>query len=88
MGTAAFLAPHCEAQRVRHISGMSRIAIASLAGVAGFCAYIWLAVVLADHVIPLHWAVELIYFVAAGILWVWPAKWLMIWGAGGARRAG
>jgi hypothetical protein len=70
------------------MASMSRIALASLAGVAGFCGYIWLVVVLADHVIPLHWLIELVYFVLAGILWVWPAKRLMVWGAGGARRPG
>jgi hypothetical protein len=67
---------------------MSRIAIASLAGVAGFLAYVWIVVILADHVLPLHWLVELVYFIAAGILWVWPAKWLMVWAARGPRRAG
>jgi hypothetical protein len=80
--------PGCAGPALRHIPRMPRILIASLAGIAGFCAYIWLVVVLADHVIPLHWAVELLYFIAAGILWVWPAKRLMVWGAGGARREG
>jgi len=61
---------------------MPRILIASVAGLLGFFAYIVLVLRLADHVLGWHWAVQVPFFVLAGILWAWPAKWLMFWGAG------
>lgn len=69
--------------------GMSRTAIASLAGLAGFVAYVVIVLLLADHVRGLHWLIELVFFALAGILWVWPAKWLIAWAVQGpARRNG
>jgi len=62
--------------------GMSRIAIAAVAGILGFLLYVGAVVALADHILPLHWLVQLLYFVVVGIAWAWPAKWLMVWGAG------
>jgi hypothetical protein len=58
-----------------------RIAFATLIGLAGFALYVMAAVALADVVAPLHWTVQLVYFVLAGVLWVLPAKWLMYWAA-------
>lgn len=66
---------------------MSRIAVAGIAGVLGFLLYVGVVVALADHVLPLHWLVQLLYFVVVGIAWAWPAKWLMVWGAGGPPRS-
>lgn len=63
-------------------SGMGRIWIATLAGLAGFCLYVVAAVTLADRVHGLHWAVSALYFLLAGVLWVLPARWLMYWAAG------
>lgn len=60
---------------------MSRPAIAALLGVSGFLAYVAVVVALADHVVPLHWLVQLLYYLVAGIAWVWPARALMFWGA-------
>ena len=37
---------------------------------------------LADHVLAWHWTLQFLFFVAAGIGWVWPARWLLFWGAG------
>lgn len=62
---------------------MSRPTIALLAGLAGFTIYVLVVVALADHVIPHHWLLELLYFTVAGIAWVWPARALMFWGARG-----
>ena len=59
---------------------MSRIPIAAIIGLVGFLAYVVAAVTLADHV-PDHWAVQALYFVAAGVLWVIPARALMYWAA-------
>lgn len=60
---------------------MTRIAFATIAGVAGFLLYIGAVVALADVVVPLHWTLQLLYYTVAGILWAWPAKWLMAWAA-------
>lgn len=65
---------------------MPRVLIASLAGLAGFVAYVVAAVTLADPVGRLHWAVQALYFLTAGLLWTVPARWLMYWAA--KRRAG
>jgi len=60
---------------------MSRIPIAVLAFLIGFTAYVVAVVTLADHVLPLHWTVQAVYFVVAGIAWAWPARALMAWAA-------
>jgi hypothetical protein len=62
---------------------MMRILLAVLIGLTGFVAYVAVAVVLADAVQRLHWAVQALYFLAAGVLWTLPARWLMIWAARG-----
>ena len=64
---------------------MSRNLIASLAGIGGFIAYIVVVLLLSDHVRGLHWTIETLFFAAAGILWVWPAKWLIAWAVRGGR---
>jgi hypothetical protein len=61
---------------------MSRISIAVPAGLLGFAAYVALVVTLADHVIALHWVVQAVFFLVAGVVWAFPAKWLMFWAAG------
>ena len=38
-------------------------------------------IMLADYVLGTHWTVEFVYFALAGIVWVWPAKALIIWAA-------
>jgi hypothetical protein len=58
---------------------MFRILFATALGLAGFIAYIAGAIVLADRVRPLHWAIQAAYFVTAGVLWVIPAHFLILW---------
>jgi hypothetical protein len=70
------------AARLVHLAAMPRIIIASLVGILGFLAYLGVTVTLADHVLTLHWALQVAFFLAAGIAWAWPARWLMFWGAG------
>lgn len=60
---------------------MSRTPIATAAILAFVLAWIGAAVVLADYVRPLHWAIQAIYYSAAGFVWVFPVRWLMLWGA-------
>jgi hypothetical protein len=58
---------------------MSRIAFATLIGLAGFVAYVVAAVTLADRLAGAHWALQAAYFVVAGMLWVIPAHFLILW---------
>lgn len=60
---------------------MSRLPIAILIGLIGFCAYLGVVVALADHVLTLHWTVQVAYFLLAGVLWALPAHYLMLWAA-------
>lgn len=60
---------------------MSRPALAFLIGTIGFFAYIVAVMIVGDLVVHRHWAIQLLFYVPAGILWVWPAKWLMFWAA-------
>ena len=62
---------------------MSRPLIALVAGLLGFLFYVGLVVALADHVLALHWAAQLLYFIVAGVAWAWPARALMFWAARG-----
>lgn len=61
---------------------MSRAPIALLASVVWFIAYIVGAVTLAGVLAPMHWAVQALYFLVAGVLWVGPVVWLMRWSVG------
>jgi hypothetical protein len=60
---------------------MPRIMAASVLGLLGFALYIVLAVTLADVFAAWHWAARALYFALAGVLWVLPARWLMLWAA-------
>jgi hypothetical protein len=60
---------------------MSKSMLASIIGIVGFLLYVAGVILLADHVLGTHWTVEFVYFALAGILWVWPAKALIIWAA-------
>ncbi len=61
---------------------MSRVPVAVGVGLFGFVAYVAAAVTGADYVIHAAWPIQALYFVAAGAAWVFPARWLMLWGAG------
>ena len=58
---------------------MSRPAIATIAGIAGFLSYVVLVLLAADWFRHMHWTIEMLFFALAGIAWVWPAKRLMMW---------
>ena len=69
-----------EAAAAPHLSGMrSRPALAAVIGVLGFLLYIGIVVALADHVLHLHWTLQVVYFAVAGIAWTIPAKRLIAW---------
>lgn len=56
----------------------ARRAIALPALLLGLAIYAVAVVTLADHV-PGHWAIEALYYIVAGLLWVWPAGRLVRW---------
>ena len=57
-----------------------RSVAAGLAIVFGLAGYAVLVTTLSLWV-PDHWAAELAFFVAAGLLWIWPAGGLIRWAA-------
>ena len=60
---------------------MPRIAIASLAGILFLSVWVAAAMVAADPILRLNFAVQLCYFAVAGFVWVFPIRWLMLWAA-------
>lgn len=58
---------------------MSRPAIATIAGLLFVAAYIVAAVVFAGAVGRWYWPIEALYWAVAGIVWVLPIRWLMLW---------
>lgn len=85
-GTAGTGRPLGAAAGRGHLGGMNARAVLALAVfLLGFLLYVGVVVALADHVLALHWAVQAAYFVAAGILWVFPTRRLMIWAAASGR---
>jgi hypothetical protein len=65
---------------------MSQSSLAFLIGLVGFIAFIVAVVTIGDFFVHQHWLIQLVYYVTVGIVWVFPAKRLMIWGAGGTPR--
>ena len=60
---------------------MSRPLAAAIIGVAFIVLYIATAITLPD-VLPDHWVVQAVYFLVAGVVWVFPIRWLMLWSVG------
>ncbi len=58
---------------------MSRIPIATLAALVFVFAYIVAVVVLPEYLPPMWWPVEAVYWGIAGLIWVLPVRWLMLW---------
>ena len=61
---------------------MSRTPIATLAGLLFVFAYVAAAITLPELLPRLHWSLEALYWCVAGLLWVFPIRWLMMWAAG------
>lgn len=58
---------------------MSRTTLAVPLGLFGFLLYLGAAAALADHVIGRHWALQALYYLVAGTVWVVPARALLLW---------
>ncbi len=61
---------------------MSRPVIATMAGIAFVLIYILAAITLPERIAAMPWPVEAAYWCAAGLLWVLPIRWLMLWSVG------
>ncbi|GAC1338669.1 MAG: hypothetical protein NVSMB18_05480 [Acetobacteraceae bacterium] len=61
---------------------MSRTPIATLAGLTFVAAYVIVAVWVPETLPRLHWSLQALYWAAAGLLWIVPVRWLMLWAAG------
>lgn len=51
--------------------------------IVGLVFYAAGVVMLSSKLLPIHWFVDLLYYVIAGIAWVLPAGLLLKWAAGG-----
>lgn len=61
---------------------MSRTPIATLAGLIFVAAYVLVAVSVPEALPRLHWSLEALYWAVAGLLWILPVRWLMLWAVG------
>ena len=68
--------------RVRYAVRMSRGPIATVAGLLFVFVYMIAAITLPDLVPRLHWTLEALYWLVAGVVWVFPVRWLMLWSVG------
>jgi hypothetical protein len=57
---------------------MSRPVAATLMGIAFVIAYVAAAITLPD-VLPGNGWLQAVYFLVAGVVWVFPVRWLMLW---------
>ncbi|MDB5368498.1 MAG: hypothetical protein JWP20_56 [Roseomonas sp.] len=60
---------------------MSRTPLALLIGFIGLLLYLGAVLWLGDYVQQLHWAVQVPFYVAAGIAWAFPTRALILWAA-------
>jgi uncharacterized membrane protein len=58
--------------RMRKFLGM-------LALLGGLAVYILIAMLIGVRLAGSHWALELVFYVVAGIVWVFPVRYLMVW---------
>jgi hypothetical protein len=63
-----------------------RGAVALIAGLVGFFAYLLVVLEIAAWLSGAHWAVELLFFALAGIIWAFPATRLIRWALSGRAR--
>ena len=57
-----------------------RTPVAAAALLVGLALYVMLVATVGAWV-PEHWAAELLFYLAAGLLWVWPAARVIAWSA-------
>ena len=65
-----------------YVLGMSRGPIATIAALLFVAVYVMAVTSLPDLFPRMHWAVEAVYWLVAGVVWVYPVTRLMYWAAG------
>jgi hypothetical protein len=73
---------------VGRVRSSTRIGLALAVGLFGFLLYLGGVMALADLALTLHWTVQALFFVLAGVAWVWPARRLMRWAAAAGDGSG
>lgn len=58
---------------------MSRTPIATLAALVFIFVYMVTVVILPEYLPRMWWPVEATYWGIAGLIWVLPIRWLMLW---------
>ena len=58
---------------------MSRPTLATIAGLLFVFLYIVAAVAVPEMLGRMPWPVEALYWCVAGVVWVFPVRWLMLW---------
>jgi len=58
---------------------MSRVPVAAVAGLAGFVVYVVAATMLGGALESSNGVIQALYYVVAGVAWVAPVRWLMLW---------
>lgn len=58
--------------RWRNTVGMAALVI-------GLALYALAAMLAGATLVPAHWLAQFVFFVAAGLAWLWPAKRLLAW---------
>ncbi len=54
--------------------------IGSIVLLAGLATYLVIVLSIAQgRILQAHWALQFLFFVTAGLIWVWPAAWLIKW---------
>ncbi len=59
----------------------SRPLAATLLGIGFIIVYVAGAITL-PAVLPRNWVFQAAYFLVAGVVWVFPIRWLMLWSVG------
>ena len=59
------------------MSARSRRVLGLFIIMAGLAVYCVLMMRLAVAILPIHWLVDLVFYAVAGILWIFPAYWVM-----------
>ena len=67
---------------MRYRDVMSRSTVATIAGLAFVFLYIVVVVAIPDMIGRMHWLIEVVYWAVAGVIWVFPIRWLMLWAVG------
>ena len=58
---------------------MSRVPLATVAALLFVFAYVVAVVVMPDFLPAMPWPLEALYWCIAGLVWVVPVRWLMLW---------